>query len=184
MRHSIAARAACRPHTWAACLLALVLLFVTGTPLRLESQVSFGVGASLQKVSHRAWGYRFFGSAVDVAVRTSPSTNFTFGVQALGHDEGTEVDPLHLRTAEIGMQWVAGRGELLHLAIGFHAGAYLLSEYDATYGGPILSLTARLSLHPVRGVGLFVSPLGRAFGGERGGSTYGVSFGVLLGTNH
>lgn len=184
MRHSISALTPCRPHTVAARLASLVLLLLTATTLRLDSQVSLGVGASVQRVSHRNWGYRFFGSAFDLAVRTSPTTNFTLGVQALGHDEDAEVDPVHLRTAEVGMQWVAGRGELLHLTIGFHAGAYLLSEYDAAYGGPILSLGARLSLHPVESVGFFVAPLGRAFGGERGGSTYGMSFGLLLGTNH
>jgi len=183
MRLSIAAPPPCRPHTSSLWLSFTLLLLLTTAP-RLVAQVSIGGGASFQRVAHRSWGYGFFGSAFDLTVRTSRSTNFVFGVQALGHDENAEVDPLRLRTAEIGMQWAGSRGKLLHVTVGFQAGAYLLTEYDASYAGPILSTTVRLSLHPVRGLGVFVAPAGRAFGGERGGSSYGVTFGVLLGFNH
>jgi hypothetical protein len=161
-----------------------VPLLLTAAVPRLGAQASFGGGASLQNVSHGNWDFGFFGSAFDLTVRTSPSTNFVFGVQALGHDENTYVDPVHFRTAEIGMQWVGRRGRLLHLTVGFQAGAYLLSMYDASTTGPILSTTVRLSVHPLRGLGVYVAPVGRALGGERGGSSYGVTFGVLLGVNH
>lgn len=183
MRHCHIAPGTCRPHTivrFASMLLALLLGMLT----RLEAQVSLGIGASAQRVSHRNWDLGLFGASFDLAVHTSHRTNLIVGVQTLAHDEDLGVDPVHFGTAEIGLQYVASRGKPLHLTIGFQAGGYLLSEYDATFGGSIFSLNARLSLHPVESVGFYVAPVGRAFAGERGGLTYGVSFGALLGTNH
>jgi hypothetical protein len=148
------------------------------------AQLSLGVGGSVQRLATHSTAIRLTGPAFDLSVRTSQHSNFIFRVEVLDHSGDLEIDPVDLRLAEVGAQYVPTRGRILQATFGFAVGAYLLAEYDNTFSGPHLSGLARLSFHPEENLGIFVEGVGRAYSGRPSGSALGLTLGVALGVNH
>lgn len=159
-----------------------VLLLLPAT--RLQAQAAVGIGATRQYVTGALSPEHLTGVQFDLTIRISRVSDLIVRGQFIGHDASPDRNTNRVRSLEVGLQGLAGRGRLVQLGLGFGLGAFAHVEYDASTYGLSGFARARLAVYPTRPLGLYLEGGFQGHLADYGKSAMGLAVGLTLSTTH
>lgn len=159
-----------------------VLLLLPAGPL--QAQTAVGIGVTRQYVTGALSPEHLSGVQFDLTIRTSRVSDLIVRGQFIGHDGSPDRSANRVRSLEVGLQALAGRGHLVQLGLGFGLGAFLHVEYDASTYGFSGFARARLAAYPSPPLGLYLEGGFQAHLADYGKSAMGLAVGLTFSTTH
>lgn len=180
MRHSP------RPHSCLVHTTVMVLAQLIVGPAALPGQAAVSVGYTRQSLETAVGTRAVDGYSMDLGLRIARRVDLLLGYEQLHRGEDALARRREFWTIRTGIQVLAGRSRLLNLGLGVGAGLFGLDvdSEDHNGGGLTGFAQARLMIHPVPIVGVYLGGVAQAMGNVgptgSGGTAYGLTFGVQL----
>lgn len=165
--------------------LALLFLLVLGASPGLGAQMAASGGYARQHLDAGIHSGGIAGYSMDLAVRVGRRVDLLFGYEQLDHEPDAVSGERHLWSFRTGIHVLAARSRVVELGLATGIGLFELDvdSEDNNGGGLTGFVQARLTIHPVPVVGVYLGGMAQALsalGVGGGGTSYGLALGVQL----